>query len=248
MNRIQQIESNDDDDGDLENVAENGLSLEELGQTYAKLLTQGEVPYVDESTEDEQPVPEAEFDPVLEETIADDQCPVTPTSIVEAMLFVGHPDNHSISSEDIASLMRGVRPAEIDEAVVELNAKLAAFGHAFEIASINGGYRLQLRQELGDIRERIHGKMKESRLNQAAIDCLALIAYQPGISKEELELQWNRSPSSVLGMLIQRNLVELKRDPDAPKATNARYYPTERLLNLLGVASLDELPQVEDFA
>ena len=107
---------------------------------------------------------------------------------------------------------------------------------------------MQLRAELADVRDRIYGKIKESRLNQAAIDCLALVAYQPGISKEQLDAQWNRSSASVLGMLIRRNLVELRRDPDAPKATNARYYPAERLLNLLGIASLDELPQVEDFA
>jgi segregation and condensation protein B len=246
MSRIQQIES-DDEDHDLASAAESGLSLEELGQTYAKLLSRGEVPYTPATDEINQE-PELEFDPIVEESMEQDECAVTPTTIVEAILFVGNSDNSPISSEMIASLMRGVRSAEIDEAVTELNSRLKQGGHAFEIISTQGGYRMQLRAELADVRDRIYGKIKESRLNQAAIDCLALIAYQPGISKEQLDAQWNRSSASVLGMLIRRNLVELRRDPDAPKATNARYYPAERLLNLLGIASLDELPQVEDFA
>ena len=246
MSRIQQIES-DDEDHDLASAAESGLSLEELGQTYAKLLSRGEVPYTP-ATDEVNQEPELEFDPIVEESMAQDECAVTPTTIVEAILFVGNSDNSPISSEMIASLMRGVRSAEIDEAVTELNSRLKQGGHAFEIISTQGGYQMQLRAELADVRDRIYGKIKESRLNQAAIDCLALVAYQPGISKEQLDAQWNRSSASVLGMLIRRNLVELRRDPDAPKATNARYYPAERLLNLLGIASLDELPQVEDFA
>ncbi len=246
MSRIQQIES-DDEDHDLASAAESGLSLEELGQTYAKLLSRGEVPYTPATDEINQE-PELEFDPIVEESMEQDECAVTPTTIVEAILFVGNSDNSPISSEMIASLMRGVRSAEIDEAVTELNSRLKQGGHAFEIISTQGGYRMQLRAELADVRDRIYGKIKESRLNQAAIDCLALVAYQPGISKEQLDAQWNRSSASVLGMLIRRNLVELRRDPDAPKAINARYYPAERLLNLLGIASLDELPQVEDFA
>jgi segregation and condensation protein B len=246
MNRITQIES-DDEEPDLAAAAESGLSLEELGQTYAKLLTRGDVPYADASEEDEATA-EVEFDPVVEESMEQDECAVTPPSIVEAILFVGNSDNSPISADAIASLMRGVRSAEIDESVTELNTRLRDGGHAFEIVSTQGGYKMQLRPELSDIRDRIYGKIKESRLNQAAIDCLALVAYQPGISKEQIDIQWNRSSASVLSMLIRRNLIELRRDPEAPKQTNARYFPTERLLNLLGIATLDELPQVEDFA
>ncbi len=46
-------------------------------------------------------------------------------------------------------------------------------------------------------------------------------------------------------MLIRRNLLELKRDSGDTKS-ESRYYPTQRMLNLFGLASLDELPVVED--
>ena len=42
---------------------------------------------------------------------------ITPRSIVEAMLFVGHPQNEPLTSQQMAGLMRGVRPTEIDELV-----------------------------------------------------------------------------------------------------------------------------------
>ncbi len=66
---------------------EYGLSLEELGQTYAQMLGQGAVPYQQPA---ETSLPESSedtlaFDPVAEELLENDQCPVTPLSILEAV-------------------------------------------------------------------------------------------------------------------------------------------------------------------
>ena len=112
---------------------------------------------------------------------------ITPRSILEAMLFVGHPTGESLTSERIAGLMRGVRPAEIDDLVKELNAEYAADGAAYEIRSVGPGYQLALRPQFGPLRDLFLGRIREARLSQAAIDILAIVAYHQPVTAAEID-------------------------------------------------------------
>jgi segregation and condensation protein B len=227
---------------------EQGLSLEELSQTYAQLMNKGDASEQPISDLDVQFAAEAEaesFDPLEEELTESDSCPVTPTSILEAVLFVGRPDNSPISADEIAGLMRGVKPAEIEAHVAELNQVYSETGRAIRIAARGNGYRLQLAEELQFIRDRFYGPIREIRLNQAAIDCLALVAYQPGISREQLEEQRGQPSGGVLSQLVRRQLIEIRRE--GQKQRQLHYYPTDKLLQLIGLGTLEDLPQVEEW-
>jgi segregation and condensation protein B len=228
---------------------EQGLSLEELSQTYSQLLNKGGVPEPSSlNSNSVQSAAEAEtnvFDPLDEELAESDACPVTPTSVLEAVLFVGRPDNSPISADEIAGLMRGVKPAEVDAHVAELNQVYAETDRAIRIATIGNGYRLQLADDLQFIRNRFYGPIREIKLNQAAIDCLALVAYQPGISREQLEDQRGQPSGSVLSQLVRRQLIEVRRE--GQKQRHLHYYPTEKLLQLIGLNTLEDLPHVEEW-
>ena len=100
-----------------------GLPLDELTQAYASLIAGGEDPYCpapdkDEfhtQTEDEDDAEGAEAteDEEAVEDQDDDLYEISPRAILEAMLFIGHPENEPLTSEEVASLMRGVRSQEI---------------------------------------------------------------------------------------------------------------------------------------
>ncbi len=228
---------------------EQGLSLEELSQAYAQILNKGSVPEPTSlDSNSVQLAAEAETDafaPVDDELVESDACPVSPTSVLEAVLFVGRPDNSPITADEIAGLMRGVRPAEIEAHVAELNQVYAETGRAIRIATIGNGFRLQLADDLQFIRDRFYGPIREIKLNQAAIDCLALIAYQPGVSREQLEDQRGQSSGTVLSQLVRRQLIEVRRK--GQKQRELHYYPTEKLLQLIGLGTLEDLPQVEEW-
>src|SRR4051812_3269439 len=87
-----------------------GLSLAELSQGFAQLLGRGADPYAE---------PAADTLSVTSEPTdaGDTTCVVSPRSILEGLLFVGNPQNVPLTAEQAANLMRGVRPAEIEEAV-----------------------------------------------------------------------------------------------------------------------------------
>lgn len=241
-----QPEEEDDDE-------DQGLSLEELSRTYAQILNKGGLPEdstaESNSAQSAQGVETEPFDSAEEELTESDACAVTPavtpTSVLESVLFVGRPDNSPISADEIAGLMRGVKPAEIEAHVAELNQVYAETGRAIRIAAIGNGYRLQLAEDLQFIRDRFYGPIREIRLNQAAIDCLALIAYQPGISREQLEDQRVQPSGAVLSQLVRRQLIEVRRE--GQKGKQLHYYPTDKLLQLIGLDTLEDLPQVEEW-
>jgi segregation and condensation protein B len=228
------------DDRDLP-PGDEGISLDELTRAYAQLLGKGEDPYeppaVPEPCLAEEPAPEKSED-------ADQACDLCPKSIVEAVLFVGHPRNEPIGSAQIASLMRGVSPREIDELIKELNNEYAESGHPFQIVSVGPGYRLELREQFASLRHLFHGRVREARLSQASVDILAIVAYQQGLTRPEIDTLRGKPSGPLLSQLVRRRLLRMERPETKPRMP--RYYTTDRFLKLFDLSSLDDLPQGKD--
>ena len=216
---------------------EEGYSLEELSQTYADVMADGDQPEVLPPESDGE---EGEL-PNLDELVQ-----VTPRSILEAVLFVGKSDNSPISGKEIAKLMRGVSEKDVEALVDELTEVYAETDRALTIQKHPGGFQFGLAPDLEVVRERFYGKVRTISLNQPAIDCLALIAYQPGITREKLNEQRGQASNAILNQLVRRQLIEVRR-PNEGKKSEPHYHPTDKLLELVGLGSLEDLPQVEDF-
>jgi segregation and condensation protein B len=229
---------------------DTGLSLDQLSEAYSQLLDRGAEPYEESSAMDEESEeavePEQSEPPPTtdDDRAAEDRCEVTPRSILEAMLFVGHPSNEPLASTQVASLMRGVRPAEIDDLVRELNAAYDAEGRPYKIESVGAGYSLRLRPQFNSLRDKFFGRVKEARLSQAAIDVLAIVAYNQPLSREQLEKLRGKPSGSILNQLVRRQLLRVERPADNPR--EARYFTTQRFLDLFALAGLDELPRSQE--
>ncbi len=235
---------------------DEGLSLDKLKGAFAAMLGAGDDPY-------SVPV-EAEIDPlrtaiVVEEEANDDasrpeaNCEITPRSILEAMLFVGLPDGQPLAAPRVAALMRGVRPAEIDELVRDLNDAYARTGRPYRIASEGAGYRLMLRDEFAAARQRFAGRAAEARLSASAVEVLAVVAYHQPISAEDVSRMRDSPSGRILSQLVRRQL--LRFDPAGESSASVgphgkqavtRYATTERFLRLVGVENLADLPRSLD--
>ena len=241
------MSSNDDESAREESDPEEGISLEELSQSYANVIG---VPLAAEAGEQAGHIAPSETD---NDALSASSTPaeatlfqVTPATIVEAVLFVGHSDGTGITAATIAEMMRGVDAAEVTHIVAELNREYEATNSALRIEESADGFRTVLADGLSNIRERFYGRIAEAVLNQSAIDCLALIAYQPGISRQELDEQRGSSNAGLLNQLVRQQLVEVKHEGEG-KGVSRHYYPTPKLLKLAGLQSIDDLPQVEEF-
>jgi segregation and condensation protein B len=181
----------------------------------------------------------------IAENVADDAvCPISPKSILEAMLFVGSSDNRPLSPARAAELMRGVQPDEVPALVDELNRQYASGGCPYKIVGKGDGYRLTLRAEFHALQNRFFGRVREARLSQAAIDVLAIVAYQQPITGEKVHQLRNKPSSHILAHLVRRGLLRIER-PD-PKRRTAHYLTTDRFLRMFNLQSMDDLPRSED--
>jgi segregation and condensation protein B len=226
---------------------DEGLSLDSISQAFAAMLATGDDPYSTPSDVEE----DALFDqaqaamsvgrPADEDNTADDStCEVSPRSILEAMLFVGTPDNQPLSSEHVASLMRGVRRAEIDEIVADLNRQYRAEARPYSIVAVGAGYRLSLNDSFAFVRERLYGRPRAARLSPAAIEVLAIVAYNEPVTAEQVTRMRGTASGPVLAQLVRRELLKIERRADRPHTC---YVTAPRFLQLFHLSSLDDLPR-----
>jgi segregation and condensation protein B len=234
---------------------QQGVSLEKLAEAFAQVMRvehRPAEPPPDQSgepaagasgaVEAAPPTIDRPIEPALPvQTAEEDSCPISPRSILEAMLFVGNRTNEPLSASRAAELMRDVTADEIPPLVAELNRRYQAESAPYYIAGDGAGYRLVLRREFHPLR---YGRIREARLSQAAIDVLALVAYQQPITGEQIHRLRSRPSSHVLAHLVRRGLLRLER-PE-PNRRTPHYYTTDRFLRLFNLASLDDLPRSEE--
>ena len=242
-----------DDDLNLQSFHEapedQGLSLDELSGSLANLInSDGADPYAPAQAPAADAPASKLATAIADAPAADDEsiCPVSPLSILEAMLFVGHPENQPLTNKQVASLMRGVRPAEVDGLVQELNEKYEAEDCVYRIKSIESGYRLELTEAWQPIQENFYGKIRQAKLSQSAIDVLAIVAYNQPVERDAVEEIRREVSGRLLTQLVRRQLLRVEVLTDT-KPRRELYHTTERFLELFGIASLEELPQSQDF-
>lgn len=230
-----------------------GLSLDSLSAAFAEMLGAGSDPY--EEAEPETPAAPKSDDPVAQlaeelprassQEEQDAACEISPVTIVEAMLFVGDPEQSAISAQWLAGLMRGVRPEEIDAAVRTLNERYTEQNCPYEIVSDDAGYRLALRVEFGAVRDKVFGRNRAARLSTAAVEVLAVVAYRGGMTADEVSALRGHPSGALLKQLLRRQLLRLERPEGVPRK-QAKFVTTRRFLELFGLESLDDLPRGHD--
>lgn len=225
---------------------DGGLSLEELGSALSAKLDAGDDPYAAPAVDALEA--SADLAGIVGATpapgAADDGCEISPRTILEAMLFVGSPGNEPLSSRHVASLMRGVRPAEIDLLVRELNADYLRRRCPYEIVAEGTGYRMQLRDAWSPMRDRFLGRQRHARLSQAAIEVLAAVAYNEPITSDEVARLRGVPSGPILLQLVRRQLLHVERSSKPPR--RLCYQTTPRFLELFSLKSLEELPKSYD--
>ena len=251
-------ESGDSDDATLEFKEEladefaedlDGLSMDDLGAAYARVAAEHD-PEAFAQPEEAAPENEASETDIADEEPGHsdaDGAYVTPEAIVEAALFVGHPENKRFTEQRLASLMRDVSPEEVVVLVDQLNESYKEADQGLRIMRDEQGYRMSIAPEVEAVRRSFLGKVRETRLSQTAIEVLSLVAYQPGITAQKVQDQRGRESGPLLNQLVRRQLLKMERikPPEGGRAI-PHYHPTERFLVLFGLQTLDDLPQVDE--
>ncbi len=252
------LQVNDDYDSDL-NDEEDGddeeeFSLDQLSQAYAAALkTRGESPedvHESEQTSTTQPIQanasprEEEEEEQVPEIDDDASCSISPESIIESILFVGAPKGVTLNSRKIAAVLRDVSPKEVTQTVRALNAKYEKENAAFRIESDGGVFKMKLDPALVEFQQEFFGRNRQVRLSQAAIDVMAIVAYNQPATKDLVEKIRLKPSGGVLAQLVRRELLVVEAGESNSKI---KYYSTtDRFLDLFQLEELADLPQSHD--
>ena len=140
--------------------------------------------------------------------------------------------------------VREVRAA-LDALVAEFDGRGpggAGEPRGFELREVAGGYRFYVRESLDPVVADFVQQQSPSRLSQAALETLAVIAYRQPISRGAIASIRAVNVDSVVRTLLGRGLIaEAGQDPE----TGATLYGTsDALLGHLGIGHLSELPPI----
>jgi len=190
----------------------------------------------------EPPEPASAASPAATTPSSDLDPLVTPRQILEGCLFVG---GHALSTKQITAVFRDEFSIDFLESEIErLNQQYAQENRPYFIQLGEGGYRLQLREEHERVRAKVYGMgPREVRLNQDALEVLALVAYRQPITQEEIQELGKPQCGAILRQLVRRELIAIVRDLQTPKII--RYQSTERFLQVFGLRKLADLPRPE---
>jgi len=123
------------------------------------------------------------------------------------------------------------------------NMRLKFDGRGIEIIKVDDGYSLASKKEYHKYIYEILDKRSKPTLSQAALETLSIIAYNPKITRAQIEQIRGVSSDATIYRLLEYNLIEEAGKLDLPGRPMA-YKVSEEFFKMFGFASLDELPEL----
>ena len=105
------------------------------------------------------------------------------------------------------------------------------------------GYQLCTKKELYEYIYPLFDNRSRPTLSTSALETLAIIAYNPKITRAQIEAIRGVSSDGAIYKLQEFNLVEKTGKLDAPGRPGT-YEVTSNFLKLFGISNLDELPEL----
>jgi segregation and condensation protein B len=134
-------------------------------------------------------------------------------------------------------------PAQaVAEALAGLSAEYTEQGRGFDLRNVAGGWRFYTREEYAAVVEGFVLEGQQARLTQAALETLAVVAYQQPVSRARVSAIRGVNVDGVMRTLVNRGLVEEAGQDGEHGAT--LYRTSSYFLERIGIVSLDELPEL----
>ncbi|MFD1713079.1 SMC-Scp complex subunit ScpB [Amnibacterium flavum] len=161
---------------------------------------------------------------------------------VEAILMVADEPQSLVSLASALDRPVAVVRQAIARLVDDYDGVGGGVRRGFELREVGGGWRVYSRAEFDTAVRDFVITQNPSRLSQAALETLAVIAYRQPISRGQIAAIRAVSVDGVVRTLLARGLIaEVYTDSE----TGAIHYGTTELtLVQLGINSLDELPPI----
>ncbi len=163
---------------------------------------------------------------------------------VEALLFSSERPISESKMKTVLGIEDEDATKQIKAAIESLNDTYDKNARSFRIERVAGGYRPLTREEFAPLVSRLHADRQQQKLSQAALETLSIIAYRQPVMRAEIEVIRGVACGEVLRSIMEKRLVKIVGR--AEELGRPMLYGTTRdFLNIFGLASLDDLPDVQ---
>lgn len=129
----------------------------------------------------------------------------------------------------------------VSDALRALKRELDERGSGIDLRETEEGWRFYTRQDNADAVEQFVLDGTQTKLSRAALETLAVIAYRQPVTRAQVVGVRGVNVDGVVRTLVLRGLI---REVEATEGLAHQYETTELFLELLGIDSLERLPEL----
>ena len=163
-------------------------------------------------------------------------------SIIEAILFSA---GTVVETTKLMSIFE-LSNEDIDNIMQNMKNEFEEQNRGIEIIKVNEGYQLCSKKEYYDYIYPIFDNRAKPTLSAAALETLSIIAYNPKITRSEVEQIRGVNSDGTIYKLLEYNLIEEVGRLDAPGRPTI-YSTTNEFLKMFGISNLEELPELPKY-
>ncbi len=160
-------------------------------------------------------------------------------AIIESMLFAA---GREVSVKELMNVLE-LSAEDIDKIIGNLKSEYDSRNSGIEIIKINNSYQLCTRKEYYEYIYPLFDNRAKPNISNAALETLAIIAYNPNVTRAEIEAIRGVNADGTVYKLLEFDLIEEAGRLDAPGRPNT-YRVTNKFMKMFGISSLEELPEL----
>ena len=160
-------------------------------------------------------------------------------AIIEAILFSA---GRAVDAKELMAILE-LSNEDIDKIIQVMKVEFEEQGRGIEIIKADNSYQLCSKKEFYDYIYPIFDNRAKPSLSAAALETLSIIAYNPKITRAEIEQIRGVNSDGTIYKLLEYGLIEEVGRLDAPGRPTI-YSTTKDFLKMFGISSLEELPEL----
>ena len=160
-------------------------------------------------------------------------------AIIEAMLFA---NGKEVSIKNIMTALE-LNEDEVKAIIELLMEKYSKEDSGIELIKVNDSYQLVTKKDFYEYVYPLLDNRIKPTLSNAALEVLSIIAYNPKITRSQIEDIRGVGSDGPIYKLLEFELIESAGKLDAP-GRPTMFQTTNNFLKMFGIGSLDELPEL----
>ena len=160
-------------------------------------------------------------------------------AIIEAILFSA---GREVKKNELMLTLE-LSSEEIDEIITIMQQDYKNEERGIELIKIDDGYQLCTKKDMYEYIYPVIDKRTKPNLSTASLETLSIIAYNPRITRAEIEAIRGVSADACVYKLLEYGLIEEAGKVDLPGKPMS-YKTTNEFLKMFGYSSLNDLPEL----